>query len=208
MGLFSAVGALAGGLLGGSSGSKSARVAAESQERIADQAIAEERRQFDLTRADFASEQQLGEDAIGGFRALSGLDGPEAQAAEIAALKESPLYRSLYGAGEEAILATKSATGGLRGGNIIDALSRFGGDTLSQVIRTQLGDYAGAISVGTGSDAALGNLGAGSVARSNDARFQASDAQAQAALVRGGVNAQNFQNAGTALGEILSQIKF
>lgn len=203
MGLFSAIGSIAGGLLGGGSGKKAARRAAELQYKAAQEGIAEQARQFDLTRGDLASEQALGEDAIGGFRGLLGLDGADAQQAAIDALRESPLYQSLFNNGRDTILASASATGGLRGGNTQDALSRFGADTLSTVIRQQLGDYAGAIGIGMGSDQALGNFGANSVTNQALLRNQGAGAQAQSILTRGGINAQNWNNIGTGIGELL-----
>jgi hypothetical protein len=195
MGLFS----LIGGIIGGNKQAKATRRAAQLQYDAAMAGIDETRRQFDLTRADFASEQQLGEDGIGGFRRLVGLDGAEAQQAEIDALRASPLYQSIFNNGRDTILATASATGGLRGGNTQDALARFGGDALSQVIRQQLSDYAGTIGIGMGSDQAIGNFGAAAVRDINDSRNAGAGAMAQSALVRGGIAAQNWANAGSFL---------
>lgn len=200
MGLFSFVGSL----LGGGSAKKASRRAAQLQYDAQMAAIAETRRQFDATRADFASEQALGEDAIGGFRALLGLDGNDAQQSAIGNLKTSPLYTSLLENGREAILANASATGGLRGGNTQDFLARQSADTLSAVIRQQLGDYAGAIGIGTGSDTAIGNFGAQAVSDINAARNAGAAARAQDVLLRGGINAQNFSNAGAGLDRLLS----
>lgn len=195
MGLFS----LIGGIIGGNKQAKATRRAAQLQYDAAMAGIDETRRQFDLTRADFASEQALGEAGIGGFRRLVGLDGAEAQQAEIDALRASPLYQSIFNNGRDTILATASATGGLRGGNTQDALARFGGDALSQVIRQQLSDYAGTIGIGMGSDQAIGNFGAEAVRDINDSRNAGAGAMAQSALVRGGIAAQNWANAGSFL---------
>lgn len=156
-------------------------------------------RQFDLTRGDFASEQKLGEDAIGGFRGLIGLDGADAQTAAIEQLRNSPLYQSLMTNGRDAILANGSATGGLRGGNTQDFLARQSTDVLSDVIRQQLGDYSGAIGIGMGSDEAIGGFGERAVASMNNSRNAGAGARAQGALVRGGINAQNWNNFGSFL---------
>jgi len=203
MGLFS----LIGGIIGGNKQAKAAKRAADLQFQAAEKGIAETARQFDLTRADFASEQQLGEEGIGGYRRLLGLDGAESQQSEIDALRGSPLYQSLYGNGRDAILANAAATGGLRGGNTQGALYRMGEDTLSSVIRQQLGDYASTIGIGMGSDQAIGNFGANAVTQQNQLRNQGAGALAQSQLVRGGIAAQNWNNAGglldSALGSIL-----
>jgi hypothetical protein len=208
MGLLSAIGSVVGGLFGGGSSKKASREAARLQYEAELKGIEENARQFDLTRADFASEQQLGEDAIGGFRGLIGLDGNDAQAEAISALRESPLYQSLMRNGMEATGAALSATGGLRGGNGQRAFFDVGEDVLSDVIRQQISDYSGAIGIGMGSDQALGNFGAQSVRDQNAQRNLGAGAFAQDALIRGGVNAQNYQNLGTAFGELLGKIKF
>ena len=202
MGLFSGIIGAVSGILGGSSSKKAADRAAQLQLQAQQEAIAEQGRQFDLTRGDFASEQRLGEDAIGGFRGLIGLDGADAQQAAIDQLQQSPLFTSLLRNGQDAILANASATGGLRGGNTQDFLSRQASDTLSAVIRQQLGDYSGAIGIGMGSDQAIGNFGASAVESINAARNAGANAQAQAALVRGGVNAGNWNNVGAAFGQL------
>lgn len=207
-GLLKGAGSLIGGLIGGNKSSKAADRAARLQYDAAMQGIEETARQFDLTRGDFASEQALGESGIAGYRALGGLDGADAQDQAIAALRESPFYQSLYRNGEEALLANASATGGLRGGNTQRALYELGEDTLSRAIERQLGIFGNAINVGTGSDVAIGQFGANAVAQQNQQRNFGAGANAQAQLVRGGINAQNWQNAGDALGQILSSIKF
>jgi hypothetical protein len=199
MGLFS----LIGGIIGGNKQAKATKRAADLQFQAAEKGIAENARQFDLTRADFASEQKLGEEGIGGFRRLLGLDGAETQQSEIDVLRASPLYQSLYGNGRDAILANAAATGGLRGGNTQGALYRMGEDTLSSLIRQQLGDYASTIGIGMGSDQAIGNFGANSVAASNQLRNQGAGALAQSQLVRGGIAAQNWSNAGGMLDSAL-----
>ena len=192
IGLFSFVGSL----IGGGKAKKASRRAEQLQYDAAMAGLDETRRQFDLTRGDFASEQALGEDAIGGFRGLIGLDGADAQQAAIDQLQQSPLFTSLLRNGQDAILANASATGGLRGGNTQDFLARQRADTLSDVIRQQIGDYSGAIGIGMGSDQAIGSFGERAVASMNDSRNMGAGARAQGALVRGGINSQNWNNFG------------
>lgn len=197
-----------GGFIGGGSAKKASKEAARLQYDAAMKGVAESARQFDLTRQDFASEQQLGEDAIGGFRGLVGLDGADQQQAAIMALRESPLYQSLYRNGEEALLANASATGGLRGGNTQRGLYELGEDTLSRVIQQQLGNFGGAIGIGTGADGAIGNFGANAVNTQAILRNQGAGAQAQDRLIRGGIDAQNWANVGSALGSVFKGFKF
>lgn len=200
MGLFSFVGSL----IGGGKQKKASRRAEQLQYDAAMAGLDETRRQFDLTRGDFASEQLLGEDSIRNFRGLVGLDGAEAQQSQIDMLRESPLYQSLFNNGRDTILASASATGGLRGGNVQDGLSRFGADTLSSVIQQQLGNYGGGIGIGMGSDQAIGGFGERAVASMNDSRNFGAGARAQGALVRGGINAQNWNNFGGYLDDAVA----
>lgn len=199
MGLFSFI----GGIIGGGKQKKAAKKAAELQYDAAMKGVAETARQFDLTRADFAPEQQAGNDALAKMRALLGLDGAEGQQAEIDALRGSPLYQSLYRNGEEATLANASATGGLRGGNAQHSLYNLGEDTLSSVIASQLSNYGGLVGVGVGADGAVGNFGANAVAQQNELRNQGAGAKAQYQLVKGGINAQNWANAGSFLDDTI-----
>lgn len=195
MGLFKFV----GGLIGGGKAKKASRRAEAARLEAINKSIAESARQFDVTQRNFASEQQLGEDAIGGFRGLVGLNGADAQSAAIEQLRASPLYQNLMTNGRDAIIANASATGGLRGGNTQDFLSRQASDTLSQVIRQQIGDYAGSIGIGMGSDQAIGAFGESAVNAQNSLRLGGAEARANGLLTRAGINAQNWQNAGAFL---------
>lgn len=193
-------------LIGGGKSSKGAERAAQYQAQAAREGIAEQRRQFDLTRGDFAPYQQAGQQALERLSALMGLGGAEDQQTEIDALRGSPLYQSLYRTGEEATLANASATGGLRGGNTQAALYNLGEDTLSSVIASQLANYGGLVGVGSGASEAVGNFGANAVAQQANLRNQGAGAMAQSALVRGGIAAQNWANAGAGLSDAIGQI--
>lgn len=168
--------------------------------------IAESARQFNVTRQDFAPYQEAGTQALGAMTDLLGLGGEAEQQSAIDALRDSPLYRSLYRAGEEATLANASATGGLRGGNTQRSLYNLGEDTLSSVIASQLANYGGLVGVGTGAAGAVGNFGANAVAQQNALRNQGADAMAQSRLVRGGIAAQNWQNAGSFVEDAIGAI--
>lgn len=75
----------------------------------------------------------------------------------IDALKNSPLYQSLYHNGEQAILANASATGGLRGGNAETSLYNLGNNTLAQVYQQQLANLGSLSSLGENAAAGVGN---------------------------------------------------
>ena len=173
MGLFSSIIGGVAGLIGGNKASKSADRAAQLQFQAAEKGIAEQARQFDLTRADFQPYQQAGVQGLERLSALMGLGGADEQQAEIDALRNSPLYQSLYGNGRDALLANAAATGGMRGGNTQGALYRLGEDTLSSVIGQQLANYGGLVGVGTGASGAVGNFGANAVTPVKRSEFNA-----------------------------------
>lgn len=202
MGLFK----LVGSLIGGNSAKKSAKKAAQLQYDAAMAGVAETARQFDATRADFASEQAAGEAGLDRLLALIGLNGADEQQGEIDALQESPLYKSLYRTGEESLLANASATGGLRGGNTERSLADFSADTLSQVIAQQLANYGGLVGVGTGADGAVGNFGANAVAQQANLRNMGAGAKAQYQLIKGGINNANWNNVGSTIEDTLKNI--
>lgn len=202
MGLFS----LVTNLIGGGKAAKATKKAAQLQYDAAIKGVDETARQFDLTRGDYASEQAAGESALKRLLSLVGLGGAEEQQTEIAGLRESPLFKSLYRSGEDAILANASATGGLRGGDTQASLYDLGEDTLSSVIRQQLADYAGIVGIGTGADDAIGNFGAQAVAQQANLRNMGAGAKAQSALIRGGIAQRNWQNVGSTIEDVLSSI--
>lgn len=108
--------------------------------------------------------QQTGMDAMGQQRALQGLDGPEAQAAAIAQLEQSPQFLAMMRQGEDAILANASATGGLRGGNTQAALAQFRQGLLGQMVQQQLGQLGGLSNAGQQAAGGLAGLGQASAA--------------------------------------------
>jgi len=200
VGLFSFIGSI----IGGNSAKKGADKAAQLQYDAAMKGIDETKRQFDITRADYQPFRELGVDAAPMLGDLVGTNGSQAQQAIINQLKGGPLYTSLIDSGEEALLANASATGGLRGGNTQDALARFRGDTLNSVIANQLAQYSGLVGIGSGATDAVSNFGANAVAQQNALRGQGAGAQAQAALIRGGINSQNWKNAGSFIDDSIS----
>lgn len=199
------VASAAGSLIGGGKQKKAADRAAQLQYDAAMAGLNETRRQFDITRGDYAPYQAVGISALPHFQSLIGIGGVDAQMAEIDALKASPFYQGLYNNGRDAMLATASATGGLRGGNFQDATARFGADTLNAAIDRQLANYSTAIGLGTGATDAVSQFGERAVAMGNAQRNAGADAKAQAQLIRGGIDARNWSNIGSSVNDILGQ---
>lgn len=107
--------------------------------------------------------------------ALSGAMGPEAQAQAYAAFQDSPGQQFLRERGEQAVLRNAAATGGLKGGNVMKALSDYGQGMAQQDFQNQfnrLGNVADRGLTAAGQQTSL------------------YDRQAAAATAREGYNAQ------------------
>jgi hypothetical protein len=201
MGLFSFVGSI----LGGKSSKKAATKAADAQVQAAQLGIDETRREFDQSRTDQLPWLNAGKSALGAQGDLLGLNGGTSQQASIDALLKSPLYQSLFQNGENTLLANASASGGLRGGNFQAASMNFGRDTLSQVIQSQLANLGGISSQGGATGAGLGQLGAQAAQSISGLYGQQGAANAGKYLAKGAINAQNWNNAGSYLDNVVQQ---
>lgn len=137
--------------------------------------------------------------AIGRYGDLLGTNGNDAQMAGIAALKGGPLYTSLYANGEEALLQNAAATGGLRGGNTQGALADFGRDTLASVYGNQLTNLYNLAGLGLGATGSVAQAGANTANNVTSLLGNIGQAQATNYLTKGGINAANWQNAGSFL---------
>lgn len=156
IGLFSSIASI----FSGSGNKKAAQKAADAQVKAEQLGVDETRRQFDLSRADNLPFLTAGTTALGQQGDLLGLNGADAQATGIAALKESPLFASLFDNGLEAVTQNAAATGGLRGGNAQRSFADFGRDSLAQVILQQLGSLGQVAGQGQQTGSFLGQLGA------------------------------------------------
>lgn len=123
--------------------------------------------QFASTTANYQPYLTAGTGALGQESDLLGLNGNDQQGSAIAALQASPLFQTLFKTGTDSVLGAASATGGLRGGNVNQALYNNGQQTLAQVIQQQLQNLGGLSSQGLSATGQLGQLGtqnAGNVA--------------------------------------------
>lgn len=192
MGLFSGI----AGLFGAGAQKKASRKAEAAQLAALDKAMGEQRRQFDLTRADYAPYLETGTHALGQQGDLVGLNGDEAQGSAIERLRASPLYKTLFESGEEAVLQNASATGGIRGGNTQRGLADFGADTLMQTILHQLGQLGGLSGRGQEAVGGVSAFGANSTNNISNILGQQGAVRAGGLLTRGGITAGMWNNAG------------
>ena len=196
-------------ILGSVLQSNAARSVASTQARAAEAGQETQRQMFERTQEILRPYVEAGQaqlPTLGGYAeagpqaferqlALAGLRGPEAQQAAIEQVRTQPRFGALTQAGEEAILANASATGGLRGGNTQNALARFRSDLLANEIEREYARMGGLTAFGQGVSQNLAQLG------------QASGASVGAAGLQTGQSIANLQGAAGAAqaGGIVSQ---
>lgn len=190
----------AGSVLSANAQKKAAGKAAAAQTAAVDQSVAEQRRQFDAMKQLLAPYVSAGETALTKQLGLIGLGGEGEQQAAISALEAGPEFGALTRSGEEAILQNAAATGGLRGGNVQEALAKFRPEVLSGLISQQFSRLGGIAEMGQ--NAASGQASAGMSLANNLSNLygQAGAATAGAALARGQANANLFGNLAGAAG--------
>ena len=181
-------GSVIGGVMSSNAASDAADTAASAQTAASQASIAEQRRQFDALQKLFEPYVNMGNKALASQGNLMGLNGNALQQQAINALQASPQYTSQLHAGENAILQNASATGGLRGGNLENALANFRPQLLAQLINSQFTNLGGLTSIGQNSAAGTGNAGMQSATNIGNLLTQAGSAQANAALASGQAN--------------------
>ena len=192
--------AIVGGVMSSRAQKSAAKTASRAQTEAADKSIAEQRRQFDAVQQLMAPYVQSGTTALSRYNALTGLSGEEAQQTLIDQITSGAEYGSLVRQGEEAILQSASATGGLRGGNTQSALARFRPEILSSLIRDEYSRLGGMVSMGQNAAAGLGNAGMQTGQNISNQYGQIGQAQAGAALARGQATANMWGNIAGSVG--------
>lgn len=181
------VAGVGGSIVGGLLSSNGAKDAASTQAEAAAYGVQENRRQFDKVQALLKPYITAGTAGLTGYQQLGGLKGAKAQQAQIGALMQNPEYMNLVNQGAEAILANASATGGLRGGNVNEALAGQRSNLLSALIERQLGRYGSLAQVGQNSAAGVGS--AALTTGANNAALMQQAGAAQAGGILAGNNA-------------------
>lgn len=198
------VGDFLGEITGAKSAAKGAERASRTQAASAQAGIDEQRRQFDAITELMSPYVGAGTSALEGQKALAGALGVEAQHQSIEGIAQSPHLQALMQQGEEALLQSASATGGLRGGNIQGALAQFRPGMLQQAIDQQYGRLGGLTKLGQASaarQAAAGQASAGNVA---ELLQQQGAALAGGQLAKGQMHSQAF---GDVLGGVTGLFK-
>lgn len=181
-------------------GSKAAKDAAETQAGAAQAGIDETRRQFDAMQEVMSPYVQAGNKSLAAQGDIAGLNGPDAQRAAIESISSSPEMMALTQQGENAMMQSGAATGGLRGGNMQGALAQFRPQMLSSLINQQYGRLGGITQIGQASAAGVGAAGMQTGANVADLLGQQGAAVAGGQLAQGQAFAQPFDTAAQMAG--------
>ena len=202
MGLFSFV----TGLIGAGKQKKATRKAEAAMLEELQKGIAQQQQNFDLISGDYAPARAVLAPSVGAMGDLVGINGEATQQSAMDRLKASPLYKSLFSSGEEAVLQNAAATGGVRGGNTQRSLADFGADTFAQLIQRQLGNLGGLADIGLGGVGATANASTHNADALTALFGNRGDVRAGGALTRGGINAGMWNSAGKFLDDTVSSI--
>lgn len=146
-------------VVGGVASNMAAKKGAKAQKDAAEAGVEAENYRFDEMQKLLKPYTEAGNKSLIAQEDLSGLNGPEAQKAALAAIEDSPEFAAMTQQGEEAILQNASATGGLRGGNTQGALATFRPQLLSGLIDKQFNRLGGITQIGQASAAGVGSAG-------------------------------------------------
>lgn len=140
-------------------GKSAAKDASKAQQQAAESGMDEQRRQFDALQALMQPYVKSGTGALQGQNDLLGLNGFDKQQSSIGNIENSPFFKSQYQQAENALLQNASATGGLRGGNMQEALADNRSNMLYNNVQSQLAGLSGAAANGQSAAAGLGGQG-------------------------------------------------
>lgn len=170
------------------SGSK----AASAQRKAADQSVAEQRRQYDITRADYAPWRSAG---VGALDMLSRAYGIGGQAPDMTAFTASPGYEFRYNEGLRAIDRGAAARGLLHSGPAVKAEQRFGEGLASSEFGDWWNRLAGVAGVGQQATAAVTQAGQNSANNISNAY-----------TAQGNARASSFANTGSAINSGINNV--
>lgn len=140
-------------------GKSAAEKASKAQQGASDASIAEQRRQFDAYKKLLEPFVNAGNQSLTGQQDILGLNGTDAQKQAIAAIENSPFFQNQYKQAENAILQNAAATGGLRGGNIQEALADNRANMLYGNVANQNQNLGQLTALGQNAAAGTGNAG-------------------------------------------------
>ena len=137
--------------------------------------------------------------------ALSGALGPQAQTEAYANYQESPGQAYLRDQGERAITRNASATGGLQGGNVLQALQRHGIGIAAQDFDANFNRLGSLSDKGYGASQSLGGIQANAGARIGDYGYGTGQNLASGRTRAGEQIAGNVSQTTSALADLVNQ---
>ena len=161
--VFAAGASLVGGLLG----SRAAGRAADAQVGASQAAVGEQRRQFDLLRADLAPFREQGVNGLNQF--AQSVLGP---------LEATPAFQFQLDQGVNALDRSAASRGKLLSGQQVKAVQQFGQGLASQESNNQLNRLASLAGIGQSSTAQTGAFGANAASNIGNSLINAGDARA------------------------------
>lgn len=169
-------------------GKTAAKKAGEAQQYATEQGMDEQRRQFDIMQQLMNPYVKAGQQGLSGQQDLLGLNGFNKQQGAIGNIENSPFFKSQYQQAENALLQNAAATGGLRGGNMQEALADNRSNMLFNNVNQQLQNLSTV--AGNGQNAAAGLGGNALQFGQNMAQGYGDIGQAQAGyqLAKGQIN--------------------
>ena len=202
MGLLSFVGSI----IGGAKQKKASRQAEAAQIAAYEKGVAEQQRQFNQTRDDYAPARGLLNPSVTQLADLVGINGVEAQQRGMEGVQNSPLLASIIRNGEESVLQNASATGGIRGGNTQRGLADFRADSFSQELQAQMARLASLTGIGMGATDSVANFGANKANALTNLFAEQGGTRANGLLTRGGITAKMWNSAGQFGDSVMSAI--
>lgn len=194
------VAAIAGAaVIGGIATSKAAKKAAKAQTTAADQSVAEQRRQYDLTRADFAPWRTAGSAAIDKLSAVYGLNGavaknPDGTPAQYGGFFNSPDYQFRKDESLKAANNALSSRGLLGSGAAVKAKTALAGNLASAEFGDWWNRLAGVAGVGQTATQATSAAGQNAANNISQAYTNAGNARASAYMNTGAAINNGLQN--------------
>lgn len=189
---WAAIGTTAAGIYSANKSAGAARDAAGTQAAAAQAGIDAQNQRFAEVQKLLAPFVNSGTSALTQQGNLIGMNGTAAQKQAVQALQSSPAFLAQLQQGQNSILSSASATGGLRGGNVQAALAQFSPALLAQTINDQFGRLGSLSSLGQNAAAGVGNAGM------QNANGVANLLQQQGAATAGGQLAQGQAAGGYA----------
>lgn len=183
--------------IGAGASIKSGKKAAKAQTQAVDASVAEQRRQYDLTREDFAPWREAGQGALSSISSMLGL---AANDNSISTFEGSPGYEFRLSEGVKAIERSAAARGMLNSGATGKALIRYGQNLASEEYMNEFNRRAAVAGLGQAATANTAGYGQAAANNISNAYLQAGDARASSYLTTGSAINNSLQNAITLYG--------